>query len=51
LLPVAVAEDGDAGFDFDEAIFRWRQMNSARKEKGGQGLHVASAQPGMGREG
>jgi len=46
-LPVTVAEHRDTGFDFDEALFGWRQTDSAGKKKGSQGLQVSALQPAM----
>src|SRR6202041_2920830 len=36
--------------DFNEALVRIRQLDSARQEKAGQGLHVSATKPRMGTE-
>jgi len=44
ILPVAVAEDLDAGLDLDHALFGRRQNNATREEKASERLQVSAAQ-------
>ncbi len=43
-LPVAVAEDLDAGLKLDHALFSRRQNNATGEEKAGERLQVSAAQ-------
>jgi hypothetical protein len=39
-----VAQHLHAGFDFDQTLFGWRQHNSPRQKKTGQGLKMSATQ-------
>src|SRR5579883_3439758 len=49
-LPVALAQNRNAGLDFDQAVVRLRKVGPAREEKTGEGLQVAAAQKRARRE-
>jgi len=42
-LPMALAQNANAGLDFDVAFFRKRQINPPGKKETGERLHVAAA--------
>jgi hypothetical protein len=46
-LPMAQAPDLDGRGHFDQALLSFRQLDSARKQKAGQGLHVSATEPWM----
>jgi hypothetical protein len=50
LLPVAVAQHFDAGFDFDQTPFAWKQRNSAPQKKIRHGLKVSATQTAPGHK-
>ena len=47
-LPAAPAADFCPGSDFDQTLFRRREMNLTRHEETGDGLHVSAAKPASG---
>jgi putative FmdB family regulatory protein len=49
-LPVALAQNRNAGLDFDQAVVRLRKVGPAREEETGEGLQVAAAQKRARRE-
>jgi hypothetical protein len=46
LLPVTMAEHGDAGFYFNESPFGFREGDAAVQKKSRERLYMPAAQPG-----